>query len=90
MLDVSSALTNSKGGRVAVFPAAARWYLPAARASRIAAFCSRTAGNVGRAVFEAVLPLLNNFARVPVCGLIAHYNNFGKKIIRVSADSTPR
>src|SRR5207237_7934561 len=24
--------------------------------------------------FEAVLPLLNNFARVPVCGLIAHYN----------------
>ena len=30
--------------------------------------------NVGGAVFEAVLPLLNNFARVPVCGLIAHYN----------------
>jgi NADPH-dependent curcumin reductase len=25
-------------------------------------------------VFEAVLPLLNRFARVPVCGLIAHYN----------------
>jgi NADPH-dependent curcumin reductase len=25
-------------------------------------------------VFDAVLPLLNNFARVPVCGLIAHYN----------------
>ena len=25
-------------------------------------------------MFEAVLPLLNNFARVPVCGLIAHYN----------------
>jgi hypothetical protein len=24
-------------------------------------------------VFDAVLPLLNNFARVPVCGLIAHY-----------------
>jgi NADPH-dependent curcumin reductase CurA len=31
--------------------------------------------NVGGAVFEAVLPLLNNFARVPVCGLIAHYND---------------
>src|SRR6516165_1544939 len=30
--------------------------------------------NVGGKVFEAVLPLLNNFARVPVCGLIAHYN----------------
>ena len=30
--------------------------------------------NVGGAVFEAVLPLLNNFARIPVCGLIAHYN----------------
>jgi NADPH-dependent curcumin reductase CurA len=31
--------------------------------------------NVGGAVFEAVLPLLNHFARVPVCGLIAHYND---------------
>jgi NADPH-dependent curcumin reductase CurA len=30
--------------------------------------------NVGGVVFEAVLPLLNNFARVPVCGIIAHYN----------------
>jgi NADPH-dependent curcumin reductase CurA len=30
--------------------------------------------NVGGTVFEAVQPLLNNFARVPVCGLIAHYN----------------
>jgi NADPH-dependent curcumin reductase CurA len=30
--------------------------------------------NVDGAVFEAVLPLLNNLARVPVCGLIAHYN----------------
>jgi NADPH-dependent curcumin reductase len=31
--------------------------------------------NVGGPVFAAVLPLLNNFARVPVCGLIAHYND---------------
>lgn len=31
--------------------------------------------NVGGAVFEAVFPLLNTFARVPVCGLIAHYND---------------
>ena len=30
--------------------------------------------NVGGAVLKAVAPLLNNFARVPVCGLIAHYN----------------
>ena len=31
--------------------------------------------NVGGAVWEAVFPLLNPFARVPVCGLIAHYND---------------
>jgi NADPH-dependent curcumin reductase len=30
--------------------------------------------SVGGRVFEAVLPWLNDFARVPVCGLIAHYN----------------
>ena len=30
--------------------------------------------NVGGKVFEAVLPLLNDFARVPVCGRIANYN----------------
>src|SRR5271165_5646200 len=29
--------------------------------------------NVGGKVFRAVLPLLNTHARVPVCGLIAHY-----------------
>ncbi|WP_164102412.1 NADP-dependent oxidoreductase [Candidatus Laterigemmans baculatus] len=33
--------------------------------------------NVGGAVFDAVLPLLNRFARIPVCGLIAHYNATG-------------
>ncbi|KAA0892920.1 NADP-dependent oxidoreductase [Pusillimonas sp. ANT_WB101] len=31
--------------------------------------------NVGGAVWQAVLPLLNEFARVPVCGLIAQYNS---------------
>jgi NADPH-dependent curcumin reductase len=31
--------------------------------------------NVGGAVLEAVLPLLNARARVPVCGLIAYYND---------------
>src|SRR4030081_256297 len=30
---------------------------------------------VGGEVFEAVFPLLNAFARIPVCGLIAHYND---------------
>ncbi|KQP40956.1 NADP-dependent oxidoreductase [Methylobacterium sp. Leaf104] len=30
--------------------------------------------NVGGAVFDAVLPLLNNFARMPVCGLVSGYN----------------
>ena len=30
--------------------------------------------NVGGKVFEAVVPLLNNFARIPVCGRIANYN----------------
>ncbi len=30
--------------------------------------------NVGGAVFDAVLPLLNTSARVPVCGLISAYN----------------
>ena len=31
--------------------------------------------NVGGKVWDAVFPLLNHFARVPVCGLIAHYND---------------
>lgn len=30
--------------------------------------------NVGGAVFAAVLPLLNPFARIPVCGLVSAYN----------------
>jgi len=30
--------------------------------------------NVGGKVFDAVLPLLNSCARIPVCGLIADYN----------------
>ena len=34
--------------------------------------------NVGGAIWQAVLPLLNTFARVPVCGLIAHYNGVDK------------
>ncbi len=30
--------------------------------------------NVGGKVFDAVLPLLNSFARVPVCGIVSQYN----------------
>ncbi len=37
--------------------------------------------NVGGHVWDAVLPLLNNFARVPLCGMISHYND--------DASSTP-
>ena len=33
--------------------------------------------NVGGRVWDGVLPLLNQFARVPVCGLVAHYNGAG-------------
>src|SRR5262249_20124412 len=33
--------------------------------------------NVGGAIWQAVLPLLNKLARIPVCGLIAQYNAAG-------------
>ncbi|MBI4940586.1 MAG: NADP-dependent oxidoreductase [Actinobacteria bacterium] len=50
-------------------------------AGRLAAVCPDGVDvyfeNVGGAVWDAVLPLLNPFARVPVCGLIAHYNETG-------------
>jgi NADPH-dependent curcumin reductase len=35
--------------------------------------------NAGGAVWQAVLPLLNTFARVPVSGLIAQYNATGQE-----------
>ena len=45
---------------------------------RLAAACPKGIDvyfeNVGGAVFDAVLPLLNTKARIPVCGLIAAYN----------------
>jgi len=34
--------------------------------------------NVSGAIWQAVLPLLNRFARVPVCGLIAQYTGMEK------------
>ena len=46
--------------------------------ARLAAACPKGIDvyfeNVGGAVFDAVLPLLNTKARIPVCGLIAAYN----------------
>jgi NADPH-dependent curcumin reductase CurA len=50
-----------------------------ALAERLAAACPDGIDvyfeNVGGAVFDAVLPRLNDYARVPVCGVIAHYND---------------
>jgi NADPH-dependent curcumin reductase CurA len=47
-------------------------------AQQLAAACDKGIDvyfeNVGGAVFDAVLPLLNARARVPVCGMIADYN----------------
>ena len=47
-------------------------------AGRLAAACPKGIDvdfeNVSGAVFEAVFPLLNPFARIPVCGLISMYN----------------
>ncbi|MBW8843714.1 MAG: NADP-dependent oxidoreductase [Burkholderiales bacterium] len=48
-------------------------------AARLAAACPQGIDvyfeNVGGEVFDAVLPLLNLHARVPVCGFISHYND---------------
>jgi NADPH-dependent curcumin reductase len=47
-------------------------------AARLAAACPKGIDvyfeNVAGVVFEAVFPLLNAFARIPVCGLISMYN----------------
>lgn len=43
--------------------------------------------SVGGRVFDAVLPLLNDGARVPVCGVIAHYNDTG---LSPAPDRLPR
>ena len=50
-------------------------------AGRLAAACPRGIDvyfeNVGGDVLDAVLPLLNLGARVPVCGFVSHYNGDG-------------
>ena len=55
-------------------------------AERLAAVCPKGIDvyfeNVGGAVFDAVLPLLNIGARVPVCGFIAHYNDEAQTFVR--------
>ena len=43
--------------------------------------------NVGGEVFDAVFSLLNDFARIPVCGIIAHYNDTE---LPSGPDKTPR
>lgn len=40
--------------------------------------------NIGGQVLDAVIPLLNPFARIPVCGLISQYNG-----VEVRSDVTP-
>jgi NADPH-dependent curcumin reductase CurA len=54
------------------------YHRDAALADKLKAACPKGIDvyfeNVGGAVWNAVLPLLNPFARVPVCGLVANYN----------------
>lgn len=49
---------------------------------RLASVCARGIDvyfeNVGGPIFDAVLPLLNVGARIPLCGLIHHYNDPGE------------
>lgn len=42
--------------------------------------------NVGGAVFDAVFPLLNRYARVPVCGTVSEYNITEREMV---ADKMP-
>jgi NADPH-dependent curcumin reductase CurA len=60
-------------------------------ADKLAAACPKGIDvyfeNVGGATWAAVFPLLNTHARVPVCGLIAHYND---KELPPGPDLTPR
>jgi NADPH-dependent curcumin reductase CurA len=52
-------------------------------AERLAAACPKGIDvyfeNVGGHVWDAVFPLLNTFARIPVCGLIAQYNGIPER-----------
>lgn len=46
--------------------------------------------NVGDMIWQAVLPLLNKFARVPVCGLISQYNGVPAEDLKNSVAATMR
>jgi NADPH-dependent curcumin reductase len=46
--------------------------------------------NVGGLIWQAVLPLLNKFARVPVCGLISQYNGIPTEDLKNSVAATMR
>lgn len=46
--------------------------------------------NVGGLIWQAVLPLLNKFARVPVCGLISQYNGVPTEDLKNSVAATMR
>lgn len=46
--------------------------------------------NVGGSIWQAILPLLNKFARVPVCGLISQYNGVPDEDLKNSAAATMR
>ncbi len=46
--------------------------------------------NVGGAIWQAVLPLLNRFARIPVCGLIAQYNGVDPSVTTDRLPATMR
>jgi NADPH-dependent curcumin reductase CurA len=63
-------------------------------AERLAAACPQGIDvyfeNVGGAIWQAVLPLLNKFARVPVCGLIAQYNDAPRDVGPIALAETMR
>lgn len=46
--------------------------------------------NVGGEIWQAVLPLLNKYARVPVCGLIAQYSGGASDPAKFSLPATMR
>lgn len=57
--------------------------------ARLAAACPKGIDvymeNVGGPVLDAVVPLFNNHARMPVCGLIAHYSGGGAQSLALPA-----
>lgn len=59
-------------------------------ADRLAAACPSGIDvyfeNVGGHVLKAVLPLMNEFGRIPLCGLVAQYNEIG---VSPAADELP-